>query len=375
MEGKHRAILRHYRPNIVKDLEPNNIIPDLGSVLTAKDDAEIKAQSTRQGRCEQLLDIIPRKGPNAFKVFVEALKEEAPHLASDLIDADREGIVREQSANLRGEIRDLETKLEAEKQDHGKTSQELEELKSLHETFKTETSQQIQKLAEIVQQLTDDSCCPCEALRNLRDSTERETQTSEIQELTKGITKMVEGYRSLQNEHGDLSQELEKAKKLLEDHDKSKGEALKLKTKLEKSQRDLANKNERVKEYQEKLQAKSKTIDYLRKKLKLNAMENKSLQKKLSQEEGSECDTLQEEVELPRLRLPQIYSSDLATNYGKPVLDAGQRYGLLRLPEVNLHARVCTRQLRPCEFAMMFTSRTPFKEFYAENLPSCMLGP
>ena len=48
----------------------------------------------------------------------------------------------------------METKLEAEKQDHGKTSQELEELKSLHETFKTETSQQIQKLAEIVQQLT-----------------------------------------------------------------------------------------------------------------------------------------------------------------------------------------------------------------------------
>ena len=138
----------------------------------------------------------------------------------------------------------------------------------------------------------------------MRDSIERETQTSEIQELTKGITKMVEGYRSLQKEHGDLSQELQKAKKLLEDHDKSKGEALKLKTKLEKSQRDLANKNERVKEYQEKLQAKSKTIDDLRKKLKLNAMENKSLQKKLSQEEGSECDTLQEEVELPRLRLP-----------------------------------------------------------------------
>ena len=87
MEKKHRNFLRHYRQNIVKDLEPNHILSDLGSVLTAKDDAEIKAQSTRQGRCEQLLEIIPRKGPNAFKVFVEALKKEAPHLASDLIDA------------------------------------------------------------------------------------------------------------------------------------------------------------------------------------------------------------------------------------------------------------------------------------------------
>jgi len=72
-----------------------------------------------------------------FNVFVEALKEEAPHLADVLIEAD-----------------ELKTKLEAEKQDHLKTSQELEELKSLHETFKTETSQQTQKLAEIVQHLT-----------------------------------------------------------------------------------------------------------------------------------------------------------------------------------------------------------------------------
>ena len=116
---------------------------------------------------------------------------------------------------------------------------------------------------------------------------------------------MVQGYGRLQKEHGNLSQKLEKAKKLLEGHDKSKGEALKLKEKLEKSQKDLANKNERVKEYQEKLQAKSKTIHDLCKKLKLNAMENKSLQKKLSHEEGSECDTLQKEVELPRLRLPR----------------------------------------------------------------------
>ncbi|XP_015771940.1 PREDICTED: caspase-2-like [Acropora digitifera] len=87
MEDRHRTILRDHRPNIVRDLEPNNILPDLRSVLTVKDEEEIKAQSTRQRRCEQLLEIIPRKGPNAFKVFVEALKEEAPHLASDLIDA------------------------------------------------------------------------------------------------------------------------------------------------------------------------------------------------------------------------------------------------------------------------------------------------
>ena len=114
--------------------------------------------------------------------------------------------------------------------------------------------------------------------------------------------------QSLQKEHGDLSQELQKAKKLLEDHDKSKGEALKLKTKLEKSQRDLANKNEKVKVYQEKLQAKSKAIDDLRKKLK-NSLEKKSLQKNLSQEaqsERSKCDTLKKEVHRLRLTSKQM---------------------------------------------------------------------
>ena len=98
MEKKHRNFLRHYRQNIVKDVEPNHILSDLGSVLTAKDDAEIKAQSSRQGRCEQLLKILPRKGPNAFKVFVEALKKEAPHLASDLIEAGNKEVPNESSA-------------------------------------------------------------------------------------------------------------------------------------------------------------------------------------------------------------------------------------------------------------------------------------
>ena len=70
-EGKDHTILRDYLSEIVMDLEPNNILPHLARVLTQNDDVEIKAQSTRQRRCEKLLEILPRKGPNAFKVFVE----------------------------------------------------------------------------------------------------------------------------------------------------------------------------------------------------------------------------------------------------------------------------------------------------------------
>ena len=69
------------------DLEPNHILPNLVRVLNEMDEEEIREQSTRRGRCEKLLEILPRKGPNAFKVFVEALVREAPHLASDLIHA------------------------------------------------------------------------------------------------------------------------------------------------------------------------------------------------------------------------------------------------------------------------------------------------
>ena len=72
MEERHRIILRHHRANIIMDLEPENILSNLVEILIDTDEGDIKAQSTREKRCDKLLDILPRKGPNAFKVFVEA---------------------------------------------------------------------------------------------------------------------------------------------------------------------------------------------------------------------------------------------------------------------------------------------------------------
>jgi len=137
MEQKHRTILRHQWSNIRDNLEPNNVLPKLVLVLTETDEEEIREQSTRQERCDKLLHILPTRGENAFNVFVNALVKEAPHLASELTEADKKtedelNHAREQSAKLRGEIRKLKTELEAEKQNHEKTLQELKELKSLH---------------------------------------------------------------------------------------------------------------------------------------------------------------------------------------------------------------------------------------------------
>ena len=85
------------------DLEPNHILRNLVRVLNETDEEEIRGQSTRRERCEKLLEILPRKGPNAFKVFVEALKKEAPHLADVLIEAGNKED-RNQSSAFRNEI-------------------------------------------------------------------------------------------------------------------------------------------------------------------------------------------------------------------------------------------------------------------------------
>ena len=87
MEQKHRTILRNHKSNLQKDLEPRDILSKLATVLTEKDEEKVRAQPTKERRCDKLFDILPSKGPNAFDVFVDSLKEEANHLALVLIEA------------------------------------------------------------------------------------------------------------------------------------------------------------------------------------------------------------------------------------------------------------------------------------------------
>ena len=98
MEQKHRTILRIHWSSIRDNLEPKNILPKLVTVLIETDEEEIKTQSTRQERCDKLLEILLRKGPIACKVFVEALKQTVPHLALDLIEAGNKEETNQSSA-------------------------------------------------------------------------------------------------------------------------------------------------------------------------------------------------------------------------------------------------------------------------------------
>ena len=87
MEDSHRDILRRHKSNLEEDLEPKSILSKLTTVLDENEEEQIRSLSTRKERCGKLFEILPRKGPHAFKAFVEALKKHAPHLALVLIEA------------------------------------------------------------------------------------------------------------------------------------------------------------------------------------------------------------------------------------------------------------------------------------------------
>ena len=83
----HRDILDACRISLRKDLEHKKLLPHLVSkkILDITDEQEIKGKDTREESCDVLLEMLPRRGPNAFHKFVEALRKVQPHLA-DLLE-------------------------------------------------------------------------------------------------------------------------------------------------------------------------------------------------------------------------------------------------------------------------------------------------
>nr|XP_058969660.1 uncharacterized protein LOC131796025 isoform X2 [Pocillopora verrucosa] len=72
MEEEHRNILRKHREVLVRDLEPLKLLNRL-DVLGDDDRELVKAKKTRSEQAEELLDMLPRKGEDAFQNFITAL--------------------------------------------------------------------------------------------------------------------------------------------------------------------------------------------------------------------------------------------------------------------------------------------------------------
>ena len=86
MEDEHRAILDACRIPLTKDLEPKKLFLHFSKkILDIIDEQEIKGKDTREESCDVLLEMLPRRGPNAFHEFVKALRNVQPHLA-DLLE-------------------------------------------------------------------------------------------------------------------------------------------------------------------------------------------------------------------------------------------------------------------------------------------------
>ncbi|XP_028399666.1 caspase-3-like isoform X2 [Dendronephthya gigantea] len=83
MDKSHRDILKAKRMDLARDLDVNTAVSYLysQSIFTENDKDEILALKTPQERSEKLLDILPKRGPEAFDVFVKFLDERQPFLS------------------------------------------------------------------------------------------------------------------------------------------------------------------------------------------------------------------------------------------------------------------------------------------------------
>lgn len=93
METSDRDTLRKNRQALVKDMEAKRVASRLYArdIISEedKDDINSKTTSTEQGEC--LLDLLPRKGAKAFRVFCDVLHELSPHLELLLRPVQEEG--------------------------------------------------------------------------------------------------------------------------------------------------------------------------------------------------------------------------------------------------------------------------------------------
>jgi len=69
--------LRMNRVDIVADLDVHQVLDQLiaNSIIVSEDYQLICSKPTSQDRARLLLDILPTRGPNAFRVFVQSLLE------------------------------------------------------------------------------------------------------------------------------------------------------------------------------------------------------------------------------------------------------------------------------------------------------------
>jgi CASP2 and RIPK1 domain-containing adaptor len=98
MDSKDKTQLIQHLSTLTEDLSPVELFPLLTQeqILTESDVQLISAEVTRRQQAYLLLTTLLRKGPKAYAVFLEALKDSHPHVHAMLLCS-------EQSSNVSGQ--------------------------------------------------------------------------------------------------------------------------------------------------------------------------------------------------------------------------------------------------------------------------------
>jgi len=77
--------LRQCRVDIVTDLDVSQVMDRLiaSTIIRTEDYELIRSKPTSQDRARLLLDILPTRGPDAFGIFVQALREASYNWLAD----------------------------------------------------------------------------------------------------------------------------------------------------------------------------------------------------------------------------------------------------------------------------------------------------
>jgi len=93
MENSHRNNLRHCRQKIVDDLDVKDVLDTLieNEILDEESHDKILSEKTRRAQTRSLLDTLPTKGPRAYSVFLDSLREHYSWLAEEIESKEESG--------------------------------------------------------------------------------------------------------------------------------------------------------------------------------------------------------------------------------------------------------------------------------------------
>ncbi|XP_022786059.1 uncharacterized protein LOC111326350 [Stylophora pistillata] len=99
LSDKHRHILKNVEEAPSRDMDPEELLRKMAAVkvlFTQSEAEKIKAKQTRSGKCEELLEILSRKGEKAYQIFKKVLRDVHPPLANIILERESMDLGRDE---------------------------------------------------------------------------------------------------------------------------------------------------------------------------------------------------------------------------------------------------------------------------------------